>query len=401
MKKILLGTTGLIGAALLATAANAETPKVTLGGFADFQAGYTSDDFDNNQNAIGFRNDNTVSVRVDGKTNGGLGYGAVIDLEADATTDADNQGVNASRTFTYLSGNWGRAEMGSVESSAATMRVDASTLAVATGGINGAWTYFINPGANSGAAGSANGVTNGVNFISTSKLAAEHGYTNQFGDETFYNATKLNYYSPKISGFQVGASYTPNLNGRGQDLGRQDSFAAADVDSFDQKNVWNAALSYDNQFENGLRLAAAATGEFSSAADTTDGTNEREGIKAWNVGALAGFQGFSVAGSYGDWGDSGQLKNGARSGDSTYWTVGGGYEAGPVGLSVTYLNSTIEESNVTSGSNDFSNVVVGADYKLAPGLTPYAEVSFYDADSEGTVYDNQGTTFLLGTQVAF
>ncbi|MFO0456593.1 MAG: porin, partial [Alphaproteobacteria bacterium] len=75
MKKILLGTTGLIGAALLATAANAETPKVTLGGFADFQAGYTSDDFDNSTRAVGFRNDNTVTVRVDGKTNGGLGYG--------------------------------------------------------------------------------------------------------------------------------------------------------------------------------------------------------------------------------------------------------------------------------------------------------------------------------------
>jgi hypothetical protein len=282
------------------------------------------------------------------------------------------------------------------------MRVDASTLAVATGGINGAWTYFINPGANAGAAGDAEGVTNRVDFISTSKLVAEHGYTNQFGDETFYNATKLNYYSPKFSGFQVGASYTPNLNGRGQDLGRQDSFDPATENlSWKQKNLFNAGLSYDNSFENGLRVAAAATGEFSNAADTTTGANEREGIRAWNVGALAGFQGFSLAGSYGDWGDSGQLKNDARSGDATYWTVGGGYEAGPVGLSVTYLDSKLELSDVTSGSNDFSNVVVGADYKLAPGLTPYAEVSFYDADSANNTYDNQGTTFLLGTQVAF
>ena len=38
MKKILLGTTGLVAVALLATAASAETPKVTLGGFSDFQA---------------------------------------------------------------------------------------------------------------------------------------------------------------------------------------------------------------------------------------------------------------------------------------------------------------------------------------------------------------------------
>lgn len=352
MKKILLGTTGLIGAALLATAANAETPKVTLGGFADFQAGYTSDDFDNSTRAVGFRNDNTVTVRVDGKTNGGLGYGAVIDLEADTTNDADNQGVNASRTFTYLGGNWGRFEMGSVESSAATMRVDASTLAVATGGINGAWTYFINPF-------SSSSTTNGANFISTSKLVSEHGKTTEFGDESTYNATKINYYTPKFSGFQAGVSYTPSLQGRGQSLGRIDE--SATPDALDQGNVFNGALSYDNTF-NEIRVALAATGEIAKANDATVVANEREDIRAWNVGALAGFQGFSVAGSYGNWGDSGQLKT--ANGDAEYWTVGGGYEAGPIGLSVTYLDSAYETSAVDS---DFSNIVVGADYKLAPG----------------------------------
>ena len=47
MKKILLGTTTLIGAAgLFAGAALAETPKVTVGGYANFEAGYVSDDMD-------------------------------------------------------------------------------------------------------------------------------------------------------------------------------------------------------------------------------------------------------------------------------------------------------------------------------------------------------------------
>ena len=112
MKKILLGTTGLVAVALLATAASAETPKVTLGGFSDFQSGWTNDDRDAGVRSNGFRNDNEITVKVDGKTDGGLGYGAQIDLEADTTNDADNQGVNASRTFTYLDGNWGRVELG-------------------------------------------------------------------------------------------------------------------------------------------------------------------------------------------------------------------------------------------------------------------------------------------------
>ena len=395
MKKILLRTSGLIGAALLAGAANAETPKVTLGGFADVQAGYTSDDFDDNQNAIAFRNENTVTLHVDGKTAGGLGYGAVIDLEADVSEDEDDQGFNASRTFTYLSGNWGRVELGSVESSAATMRVDASSLAVATGGINGSWVDFVNPG--------AAGPTNAQGFISTSKLTAEHGMVDAPGNESTANASKINYYSPTFSGFQVGASYTPNLDGRGQELGRQEKFASV-ANGLVQQDVFNAGVSYDNQFDNGLRLAAAATGEWGSAAEATSAVAPNDAyqdISAWNAGALLGFQGFSLAGSYGDWGDSGQLKGAGRDGDATYWTLGAGYETGPVGLSVTYMDSEYEQASNASGSNDLSNVVVGADYKLAPGLTPYAEVSFYDFDSSGTTYDNQGTTVLVGTQVAF
>src|SRR5262249_22544679 len=144
---ILLGTTGLIGAALFATAASAGTPKVTLGGFSDFQAGWADNDFrvDPNYNNLAFRNDNTITVHGDCKTDAGLGYGAVIDLEDDITGDNRTQGLNASRTFTYFEGNWGRVELGGTKSVASTMRVDASTIAVGSGGINGDWVHFVDP----------------------------------------------------------------------------------------------------------------------------------------------------------------------------------------------------------------------------------------------------------------
>ena len=374
MKKILLGTTGLVAVALLATAANAETPKVTLGGFSDFQAGYTSDDQDANTRSQAFRNDNEITVKVDGKTDGGLGYGAEIDLEADTTTDADGQGTNASRTFTYLDGNWGRVELGDNKSVAATMRVDASTLAAATGGINGAWTYFVNSQAGT--------PRTGAGFITTSKLVAEHGSVTADGDESTYNATKISYYTPKFSGFQAGVSYTPSLNSRGQVFSRADNTAG------DIENIWDLGLGYEGTFS-GVKVAAAGTYEFGDAE-----TSATEDTQAWNVGALLGYQGFSLAASYGDWSDSDNV-----SGlDSDYWTAGLGYTAGPIGVSATYIDST---RDVVGGSNDFQNIVLGAEYKLAAGLTPYAEVSFYDFDSQGATYDNQGTTVILGTQVAF
>ena len=377
MKKILLGTTGLVAVALLATAASAETPKVTLGGFSDFQSGWTNDDQDAGRNSNGFRNDNEITVKVDGKTDGGLGYGAQIDLEADTTADADNQGVNASRTFTYLDGNWGRVELGGNKSVASTMRVDASTLAAATGGINGAWTYFVN-----------GAPTTGAGYITTSKLVSEHGSTRSFGDETTYNASKVSYYTPKFSGFQAGVSYTPQLADRGQTIGRSDTNGLSDV--------LDLGLGYEGTFSN-IKLAASGTYETANGNGALTGLVGTDDVNAWNLGALVGYQGFSLAGSYGSWDDAG-----ATGVEGDYWTAGLGYSAGPIGVSATYLTSTLESTGVSD--NDFENIVLGAEYKLAAGLTPYAEVSFYDFDNNGkaaTTYDNQGTTFILGTQVAF
>jgi hypothetical protein len=373
MKKILLGTTGLVGAALIASAASAETPKVTLGGFSDFQAGYTDDDNDGATRSTGFRNDNEITIKVDAKTSAGLSYGAEVALEADATNDADVQGENASRTFTYLSGNWGRAELGGNKSVAATQRVDASSIAVATGGINGAWTYF------------TNGVAGGGNFITTSKLPTEHGAYNLQGSEATYNATKVSYYTPKFAGLQGGVSYTPKVDDRGQTIGRSDAAGVSDI--------VDLGLSYGKTF-GGVALSAAGTYEFGhgegTAGTSTFGTDN---VDAWNLGASLGYKGFTAAGSYGRNEESGVA---ATKGD--YWTAGLGYAAGPVGLSATYLDSELKNAGA---DNKFSNLVLGADYKLAPGLTPYAEVSFYDFNGSTATNDNSGTSVILGTQLAF
>ncbi len=379
MKKILLGTTGLVGAALLATAASAETPKVTLGGFSDFQAGMINDDNDATRSKTAFRNDNTLVVKVDGKTASGLGYGAQIDLQADITNDQNNQGANASRTFTYLEGGFGRVEMGGNKSVAATQRIDASTVAVATGGINGSWSQFLTTGLNTGAAGAA--VPMGASFQTTSKLTSEHGAYTLVGDESTYNATKISYYTPKYAGFQAGVSYTPNVNNRGQ--------VANATSTTGLQDVVDLGLTYETTFNGGYKLGLAGTYETGNAGAAASNLD----INGWNFGGMVGYQGFSLAGSYGKVTD-----NGTAGDESNYWTAGLGYAAGPVGLSATYIDSTYETGGV---DNDFSNVVLGADYKLAPGLTPYAEVSFYDFDANGTANDNQGTVVLLGTQVAF
>lgn len=397
MKKILLGTTTLISAVALAASASAATPKVTLGGFVDFQAGIMSDDLDANQRNHAFRNDTEISVKVDGKTDHGLGYGGEVWLEADVegaaagVSDARNQGVNASKTFVYLEGNWGRVEGGSNVGADATMKIDASTIARATGGIDGDWDFFAN----------ANTL-----YLARPDLPMNYGLTSGVaglvGNEDQENATKLTYYTPRWNGLQAGISYAAADTDRGQLINRVDNTAAFDADGgiigstinvSQVESIWQGGLSWEGNFS-GLALGVSATGELGDAEAAN-----YEDLRAWAVGGSIGYMGFTVAGSYGDWGDSLRL-NTANADNNDYWTVGGAYEYGPFGVSVTYLKSNLEV-DANAGDNEFDNLVVGLDYQMAPGFTPYIEASFYEQDAIGTANDNDGNVFIAGTLLSF
>ncbi len=373
MKKLLLGTS-VLAAVAFAAAAQAETPKITVGGTSDFQFGKVSDDVAANNRDKAFRSDNEISFKVDGKSDAGLGYGGEIVLEADTTDDSDTQGTNAARTSIYVDGNWGRVVAGST-TGVSTMKVDAASIARASGGIDGDWTYFTSNVA-------------GLEFIATPDLVLDYGgVSNNFGDESLENLNKISYYSPKFSGFQAGVTYVPDMENRGQggaglDFTKSTTLAA---------NVWQAALAYEGKFD---QVGFSAAGVYEAG---TSELSSLEDLRAWNVGAKLTYMGFALAGSYGDWGDSLRTLNGNLD-ENNYFTVGGAYEMGPYGVSVTYLNSDYAQTSTTN--NEFKNLSFGADYKLAPGLTPYAEFSMFDADGAGAA-DNDGHVLLLGTMLNF
>jgi len=378
MKKILLGSTVLVGAAaLFAGAAFAgETPKVTLGGTSDFQVGVVSEDQDTNLRSSAFRTETELNVKIDAKTDAGLGYGGQFDLAVSSHNDQDATADQVNHSWVYLDGMWGRLEGGSTYGVTSTMKVDASKIARATGGIDGDFNYFM-----SSTAG---------RVIATPDLYLDYGTTGgaQLGDESQEAINKVNYYTPRFAGFQAGVSFLFDTTGadRGIALSRSDN------DSGEAENVFLLGLNYEGKFDQ-IGFKAGATGELGNAEFAT-----QNDLRAWNAGAQVDFMGFSVAGSYGSYGDSLQLKTTGSDSGTHYWTLGGAYEYGPFGASVTYLDSRVD---LGATHNDFSNLSIGADYKLAPGLTPYAEVSFVQLDPTGTVNDNDATVFIAGTQLAF
>lgn len=388
MKKILLGSTVLVGAAaLFAGAAFAgETPKVTLGGTSDFQVGIVGEDrsagtstTDSGFRNGAFRTETELNVKIDAKTDAGLGYGGQIDLAVSGHNNQDGNTDQVNHSWVYLDGAWGRLEGGSTYGVTSTMKVDASSIARATGGIDGDFNYFMT------------GTTGRV--IATPDLILDYGNTAgsgavQFGDESQEAINKVNYYTPRFSGFQAGVSFL--FDTTGTDRGIVTSRATNTSD--EAQNVFLAGLNYEGKFSD-VGVKAAATGEYGKSEITT-----QNNLRTWNAGVQADYMGFSVAGSYGNYGDSLQTKTTGSDSNTYYWTLGGAYAYGPFGASVTYLNSRVD---LGTTHNDFSNVSVGADYKLAPGFTPYAEVSFVQVDPTATANDNDATVFVAGTQLSF
>ena len=419
MKKNLLATTAL--GMFFAGAAFADSPVITIGGFADFQVGAAlqEDEFESINNLVTDANganvasehsrdyhtktDTELHIKIDGSTDNGLKYGALIELEADTNTDANStrNGNNAERTFVYVETGLGRVEAGANDDAADRLRVDASTFASATGGIAGDYYEYIDLD------GSATTASQGGQFY------ALPGLPTAVMPEEVVNGThteratsnKVSYYSPKVAGFKIGASFTPDQGERGTAA----SFSPDVIDGNGTnantalfKDVFNAGISFDGEYE-GFGVQASLTGETGKAKNVTNGAVATDGLQSYAFGLNLSFAGLTVGGSYAIMDEFGSNRApGVGDVEAKYWTAGAGYAVGPFSASVTYLDSTITNGAGAGADGELQNLVVGADYQLAPGLVPYVEVSFFETDdgTAGTV-DNKGQVFIVGTQVNF
>lgn len=374
MKKILLGTSAL-ASIVLAGNVYAADPTVTVGGFIDFQAGLVDQENAYSTGSLAhdlnFQNDTEVHIKASGKTDGGLEYGAVIELNADINADADTDGGNADKTYIYVESEAGRMEMGNNTGAQGAMKVDASTIAHGTGGIDGDFYDFVG---------------------GTSTYIFSPDLPSDFTMNIREDATKVTYYTPRWSGLQLGASFTPDDGNGGTAAGFSGDVAGQN------ENVIGLGINYENTYKggqmDGIGVRASLTGETGDSEVST-----REDLNAWQTGAALSYQGFSVAGSYADWADSGLATTGLTEDNQNFWTAGAAYENGPYGLSLTYL-----DSEATDGATkfEFNNVVVSADYQLAPGLVPYVEVNFFEMDDNNiATSDNEGNAVLFGTQLNF
>jgi outer membrane protein OmpU len=345
---------------------------LTLGGFLDFQAIMRDQDLDTGKYSRDtvFRTDSEIHITYQASTDNGLVYGAMIELEAGTTAADNNEGLNADKTYIFVQNDLGRLELGSTGDAAGRLSIDGASNAAAAGGVHGDYHLSVH------FPDDASHHHIKAIYTPTLPLAHAHGISE--------DAAKISYYSPSFSGFQIGGSFIPDSGNGGTAAG-----FTSETDSGNFENVFNLAANYKTALDNHITLGFSVAGEFGDAEDATE-----EDLAAYTLGASVAFNHFSINGSYGDWGES-TLSVGSASDDGKFWSLGAAYEYGHGNVSISYIDSEID-------NNEMNNISLGADYQLAPGLTPYIEANFFDiTPGDTTISSNDGTVVLIGTQINF
>jgi len=379
MKKILLGTSAIVGASVLLASPvwAAEKPQIKMDGYLRFEAWGMDQDVAANRSLgtnDGFQfemDDVEIHFQGSAKADNGLEYGFYVELQegtADSTAGYDEANV-------YLSGNWGRLDLGSQDSIVNTWE-NGGYMVVADkdGAINGNNMFTV--------LGNRAPMVSGADFFG--------------GDD----ANKITYYSPSFSGFQVGATFMPNS---GKSMNSNSARTATTYEAAtDRTQDYALGLKYKNTFNDVTIDITAGMERATYGLNDLDSTSEKEDVKAYRVGAKVSYMGFDLAGSYQDYGDSGLTKAQKTSGmDAGYWwDLGIAYTTGPYKVSAFYGSSAAAEATGTS-DDKFSMLAFGANYAAAPGLDLYVEYQYVDLDQTGSTSDNTANLFLIGTQVSF
>jgi predicted porin len=218
------------------------------------------------------------------------------------------------------------------------------------------------------------------------------------------DSEKLTYFTPRIAGFQLGVSYTPDNceeNGGG---------IAACGGTYSGAEPDNNIGQFSEVFELGANYVQK-WGDFNVAISGGYGTSDVEaspvGVnlddrRQFSLGFNVGFGGFTVGGAWLDDDD----RSGAAAGiDATDWNLGLRYVTGPWGVGITYAQ---KEFDLAGGGEDELQVLeVGGSYALGPGVDLTAGVQWCELDggspvpATATAASNDALVFIIGTALSF
>lgn len=412
----LLATTFIIQ--ILSMSSNAAESKTDVSGSADFRMSFTNQSYayrvttDYNSND---RHSNTLArLNIDSelKSDTGLLYGASIELGDASTSPAGTTQPLIRSSYLFTESKFGRTELGTNEPASKIMKLDASSIAKATGGVDGDAFYYNNNIVGHIDEGSGLFRTT-VKYITGPNLPIESR-----GELTGrYN--KITYFTPEFSGFQIGVSYAPDTAEMGG-LGNMKPSKSAIFDTdppnqyndADFKNLFTGGISYNTKLSYDIDLKLSSTWQFAEAKPYNSASpasyEKIRDIKAYALGTQIEYKNYAIAGSISHWGRSMNtyVNDVFNNANSRYYTIGMSYTADKYGISLTYMNTSRMKSKVYLAS-------LGLEYNLGSGLLPYIEGNLFGFKPYGVTYKsddtsnnaiapkNRGNVVLMGMKVKF
>jgi outer membrane protein OmpU len=351
VKKTLLGTTALVSVSLLAGPALASDPlKVTVGGsvvagFYVIDADNLPDDGELQSTAV-----KLVARNIDIKAEGTLDNGMVAGVLAKLQLGNDwNPLINSylaptasfRQLYGYLEGGFGRFEIGGVDGAAYKMHYTAP--------------WFV-PG---------NGVDSPNIYNSTLSPVRATTFSLMATD-----SNKVSYFTPRLAGFQLGASFTPDAGAspvaNGLTLRAPYGGGSATVGE-----VFEGSVNYAGSF-GGFDIGI--DGFYVVGETDVNGSNPEE----YGFGSNLGYAGFTLGGAYYHSSDLDpapvnfagfvpQANNGVKT---ESWTVGLKYATGPWTVGVAYLTGKDALSSTAARYTGAKNQSwqTGGGYNLGSGV---------------------------------
>src|SRR5476651_86055 len=346
MKKLLLGSTALAGGGLIAAPAMAADPiKIGVGGYYSFFAiaGQVEGSYALNGTSIQYKANNIfqegeIHFIGQSKLDNGTTVGLRVELEGwNPAATTDNAQID--EAFLFAFGDWGRVEFGALDQAAYKMWYGSPSALINFG--------FGNPNTNGWMSGIAAG-----NNLSTIHLSNGLQIGGQIQD-----GERINYYTPRFAGFQVGVGYAPKLNVGSANFPAYTGFAVGPnnlsgicgypnptasstcpTNDYSWQDEFDVGVNYLNKFgEVSVALSfgymnmnfVPGTQPLTSAANLITGTNLGP-WKQMTVGGQLSFAGFTLGAAY-VWDNNGMGANYYTNvdNDTRMYTVSVMYETGP------------------------------------------------------------------------
>ncbi len=383
MKNLLYGTTALVAIGMAAGGVQAaDKVKVGVGGYMQAFLVFGDEDDGVGEPANNLRNHKVAregEIIFSGKTtlDNGIQFGVQVQLEAETCGDQLDE------TFMWASGGFGRINVGSENSAAYLMHYSAPAASHWAHGLQS--PNFSHPATG----GHASGAYPHTNPTITS------------------DSEKITYFTPRFSGFQLGASYTPdnceenNANGalRPACGGSYGGFQGEALTG-SQSEVIELGANYTGKI-GGASIGVSGSWAEADVEGATSAAVRAAGFEdqeEWTLGFKASMQGFSFGAGYRD-DNQGTL---AANSDRTDWNVGLRYATGPWGVGIQYANTEIE-AGAAGGSDDLEAVEIGGSYQIGPGILMSAGVQFWEFDDNlnAAANENDASIVFVGTHIAF